>query len=51
MAQKLSGARYVDIIKDVMPFVIASLVVVVLTTYIPALSTYIPNMAAAAAAA
>jgi C4-dicarboxylate transporter DctM subunit len=51
MAQKLSGARYVDIIKDVMPFVIASLVVVVLTTYIPAISTYIPNMAAAAAAA
>lgn len=45
MAQKLSGARYVDIVKDVMPFVIASLIVVVLTTYIPAISTFIPNLA------
>lgn len=45
MAQKLSGARYVDIVKDVMPFVIASLVVVVLTTYVPAISTFIPNLA------
>ena len=50
MAQKLSGARYVDIIKEVMPFVIASLIVVILTTYCPALSTFIPNMVAGAAA-
>lgn len=50
MAQKLSNARYVDIVKDVMPFVIASLVVVLLNTYIPAISTYIPSLAAAAAA-
>ncbi|MVB10093.1 C4-dicarboxylate TRAP transporter large permease protein DctM [Caprobacter fermentans] len=46
MAQKISGARYVDIVKDVMPFVIASLVVVLLTTYIPAISTFIPNLLA-----
>lgn len=46
MAQKLSGARYVEIIKEVIPFVIASLIVVVLTTYFPGLSTYIPNLAA-----
>lgn len=45
MAQKISGARYVDIIRDVMPFVVASLIVVVLTTYIPAVSTFIPNLA------
>lgn len=45
MAQKLSGATYVDIVKDVMPFVVASLVVVVLTTYFPAISTFIPNLA------
>lgn len=45
MAQKLSGAKYVDIVKDVMPFVVASLVVVVLTTYVPAVSTFIPNLA------
>ena len=50
MAQKLSGARYVDIIKEVMPFVVASLIVVILTTYCPALSTFIPNMIAGAAA-
>ena len=50
MAQKLSGARYVDIIKEVMPFVVASLIVVILTTYCPALSTFIPNMVAGAAA-
>ena len=50
MAQKLSGARYVEIIKEVIPFVIASLIVVVLTTYFPGLSTFIPNLAAAAAA-
>lgn len=50
MAQKLSGARYVEIIKEVIPFVIASLIVVVLTTYFPSISTAIPNMAAAAAA-
>lgn len=50
MAQKLSGARYVDIIKEVMPFAVASLIVVILTTYCPALSTFIPNMVAGAAA-
>ena len=46
MAQKISGARYVEIVKDVMPFVFASLLVVILTTYIPAVSTFIPNLAA-----
>jgi C4-dicarboxylate transporter DctM subunit len=46
MAQKLSGARYVEIVKDVMPFVLASLIVVILTTYVPAISTFIPNLAA-----
>ncbi len=46
MAQKISGARYVEIVRDVLPFVFASLVVVILTTYIPAVSTFIPNLAA-----
>lgn len=46
MAQKISGARYVEIVKDVMPFVFASLLVVILTTYVPAVSTFIPNLAA-----
>ena len=46
MAQKISGARYVEIVRDVLPFVFASLLVVILTTYIPAISTFIPNLAA-----
>ena len=46
MAQKLSGARYVEIVRDVIPFVIASLIVVVLTTYVPFISTFIPRLAA-----
>lgn len=45
MAQKISGARYVDIVRDVLPFVAASLVVVILTTYVPAISTFIPKLA------
>ena len=46
MAQKISGARYVEIVRDVLPFVFASLLVVILTTYVPAISTFIPNLAA-----
>lgn len=46
MAQKISGARYVEIVRDVLPFVFASLVVVLLTTYIPAVSTFIPSLVA-----
>lgn len=46
MAQKISGARYVEIVRDVLPFVFASLIVVLLTTYVPAVSTFIPNLAA-----
>lgn len=46
MAQKISGARYVEIVQDVLPFVFASLIVVILTTYVPAISTFIPNLAA-----
>ena len=46
MAQKIAGARYTDIIKDVLPFVFAAFIVVILTTYVPAVSTFIPNLAA-----
>ncbi len=53
MAQKLSGARYVATwisSRKSCRSLLQSLIVVILTTYCPALSTFIPNMVAGAAA-
>ena len=41
MASKVVGASFVDIVKEIWPFLIASFAVILLVTYIPALSLFL----------
>lgn len=44
VAQKIAGAKFGEVVKDCMPFVVLGLVVIVITTYFPAIATFIPSL-------
>ncbi len=43
MACKITKADFVDIVKDIWPFIAVGLIVIVITTYMPGISMYIVN--------
>ena len=44
MASKITGADFVDVVKEIWPFILAGIVVIILTTYFPSLSMYFVNL-------